>query len=90
MATARDWICRLTSLLGTMAEPDGALDLHDDAMGDDVGYYPDWVQNTHCYLGAVNPTTGRGNSNSDVNVIIWSWCGQASGLTEQQMIRSST
>ena len=25
----------------------GALDLHDYAMGGDVGYYPDWVNNTH-------------------------------------------
>jgi hypothetical protein len=44
----------------------GALDLHDYAMGGDVGYYPDWVNNTRSYL----------DSNADVNVIIWSWCGQ--------------
>ncbi len=56
----------------------GALDLHDYAMGGDVGYYPDWVNNTRAYLN--NP------ANADVNVIIWSWCGQASGYTEQQMI----
>ncbi|HDQ45743.1 MAG TPA: T9SS type A sorting domain-containing protein [bacterium] len=56
----------------------GALDLHDYAMGGDVGYYPDWVNNTRTYLD--NP------ANADVNVIIWSWCGQASGYTEQQMI----
>jgi len=48
----------------------GALDLHDYAMGGDVGYYPQWVNNTTNYLN--NP------SNSDVNVIIWSWCGQVS------------
>lgn len=64
----------------------GALDLHDQAMGGDVGYYPQWVDNTRSYLGKVNSATGRGSSNPDVNVIIWSWCGQASGLTEQQMI----
>ncbi len=46
----------------------GALDLHDYAMGVDVGYYPQWVQNTTNYLN--NP------ANSDVNVIMWSWCGQ--------------
>ena len=46
----------------------GALDLHDYAMGGDVGYYPDWVNNTVAYLN--NP------ANADVNVIIWSWCGQ--------------
>jgi hypothetical protein len=58
----------------------GALDLHDYAMGGDVGYYPDWVNNTRSYLGTVNATTGRGTgTNADVNVIIWSWCGQVSG-----------
>ncbi|ABW68053.1 hypothetical protein [Desulfosudis oleivorans] len=46
----------------------GALDLHDYAMGGDVGYHPDWVDNTRAYLD--NP------GNADVNVIIWSWCGQ--------------
>ena len=40
----------------------GALDLHDYAMGGDVGYYPDWVNNTVAYLN--NP------ANADVNVII--------------------
>lgn len=58
----------------------GALDLHDYAMGLDVGYYPDWVNNTRSYLGAPDPGTGRGTgTNADVNVIIWSWCGQVSG-----------
>ena len=46
----------------------GALDLHDHAMSGDVGYYPDWVNHTRAYLD--NPT------NADINVIIWSWCGQ--------------
>jgi hypothetical protein len=46
----------------------GALDLDDYAMGGDVGYYPDWVNNTRSYLN--DP------ANDDVNVIIWSWCGQ--------------
>jgi hypothetical protein len=64
----------------------GALDLHDCAMGGDVGYYPQWVDNTRSYLGQVNSATGRGSANPDVNVIMWSWCGQAAGLTEQQMI----
>jgi hypothetical protein len=64
----------------------GALDLHDCAMGGDVGYFPQWVDNTRSYLGEVNSATGRGSKNPDVNVIIWSWCGQASGLSEQQMI----
>lgn len=47
---------------------DGALDLHDYAMGGDVGYYPAWYNNTVAYLD--NP------ANADVNVIMWSWCGQ--------------
>ncbi|MBN1975882.1 MAG: hypothetical protein JW918_00645 [Anaerolineae bacterium] len=64
----------------------GALDLHDGAMGGDVGYYPDWVNNTRSYLGAPDPVTGRGASQPDVNVIIWSWCGQASGRTEETML----
>ncbi len=49
---------------------DGALDLHDYAMGGDVGYYPDWVNNTRSYLNNA--------ANKDVNVIMWSWCGQVS------------
>jgi hypothetical protein len=56
----------------------GALDLHDYAMAGDVGYYPQWVNETRAYL--VNPL------NADVNVIIWSWCGEASEYTHQQMI----
>lgn len=62
---------------------DGALDLHDYAMGGDVGYYPQWVTNTHSYLD--NP------GNSDVNVIVWSWCGQvddkyAAGTLESEYL----
>jgi len=56
----------------------GALDLHDQAMKDDVGYYPQWVNETRTYLN--NP------SNKDVNVIIWSWCGQHGGYTQQDMV----
>jgi hypothetical protein len=54
----------------------GALDLHDYAMSGDVGYYPDWVNNTRSYLGDPDSTTGRGTNNPDVNIIMWSWCGQ--------------
>jgi hypothetical protein len=53
-----------------------ALDLHDYAMDGDVGYYPDWVNNTRSYLGTPNPTTGRGTTHPETNVIMWSWCGQ--------------
>ncbi|MFH0842954.1 MAG: hypothetical protein V1903_10070 [Bacteroidota bacterium] len=52
----------------------GALDLHDYAMSGDLGN-PDrtsWADRTRTYL----------NANGDVNVIIWSWCGQVSSATE--------
>ncbi len=64
---------------------DGALDLHDNAMGGDVGYYPQWVDNTTNYLGTPDPDTGRGTNHPDVNVIIWSWCGQASWYSEEDI-----
>lgn len=65
----------------------GALDLHDGAMAGDVGYYPDWVNYTRAYLGTPDGATGRGTGvNADVNVIIWSWCGQVSSLDESTMI----
>ncbi|MGA2093660.1 MAG: DNRLRE domain-containing protein [Sedimentisphaerales bacterium] len=63
-----------------------ALDLHDYAMGGDVGYYPDWVDNTRNYLGTPDPGTGRGTTHPATNVIIWSWCGQAASQSEQSMI----
>jgi len=49
----------------------GALDMHDRGMGGDVGYYPQWVNNTSNYLNNA--------ANSNVNVVIWSWCGQMPG-----------
>jgi hypothetical protein len=52
----------------------GVLDLHDYAMTGDLGN-PDrtsWAATTRTYLVA----------NPDVNVIIWSWCGQVSTATE--------
>ncbi|GAG48935.1 unnamed protein product, partial [marine sediment metagenome] len=54
------------------------LDIDDRAMAGDVGYYPQWVNETRAYLN--NP------AHSACNVIIWSWCGQASGYTQQTMI----
>ena len=47
---------------------DGALDLHDYAMSGDVGYYPQWVNNTRSYLNA--------SGHEHVNAVMWSWCGQ--------------
>ena len=55
----------------------GALDLHDRGMAGDVGYYPQWVNETKKYLD--NP------ANAKTNVVIWSWCGQVSGLTSAQL-----
>lgn len=55
----------------------GALDLHDYAMPGDLGN-PDrtsWATATRTYLAA----------NPDVNVIMWSWCGQVSYSTEDQI-----
>jgi hypothetical protein len=52
----------------------GALDLHDYAVNGDLGN-PNrtaWASGTRTYLAA----------NPDVNVIIWSWCGQVSDATE--------
>jgi hypothetical protein len=64
----------------------GALDLDDYAMGGDVGSYPQWYDNTIDYLGNQVPETGRGANHPLVNVVIWSWCGQAAGYTAQDMI----
>ena len=58
---------------------EGELDL-------DCGYYPGWVNETRAYLGTPDPVTGRGTNHPEMNVIIWSWCGQVSGYTEQQML----
>ncbi len=51
----------------------GALDLHDNFVAGDLGN-PDrttWAERTREYLD--NP------ANADVNVVIWSWCGQVDG-----------
>ncbi|MEJ5309431.1 MAG: hypothetical protein WHX52_06640 [Anaerolineae bacterium] len=72
----------------------GGLYLHyfeGDGYGDgdldhDAGYYPNWVDETRAYLGTPDPTTGRGQNHPEMNVIMWSWCGQASGYSEQDMI----
>lgn len=55
----------------------GALDLHDYAMSGDLGNpdFTQWETETRNYLSA----------NPDVNVIIWSWCGQVSSATEENI-----
>ena len=58
---------------------DGALDLHDYFVSGDLGN-PDrttWATRTQEYLNQA--------SNSDVNVIMWSWCGQVSGASEDDI-----
>jgi len=55
----------------------GALDLDDRFVSGDLGN-PDrttWAQRTRDYLDSPG--------NSDVNVVIWSWCGQVDGTEEQ-------
>ncbi len=57
----------------------GALDLHDEFQPGDLGS-PDritWATSTRDYLN--NPV------NSDVNVVMWSWCGQAGTATASEM-----
>ncbi len=57
---------------------DGALDIDDKfANGTDLGHNGDtaWAQKTRTYLD--NP------DNSDVNVVIWSWCGGVSDNTTE-------
>jgi hypothetical protein len=52
----------------------GALDLH-EAWGNDLGNpnFTQWATDTRTYLD--NP------ANADVNVVLWSWCGQVSGAS---------
>jgi hypothetical protein len=52
----------------------GALDLRDGVLSGDLGQ-PDrlsWADRTRTYL----------NANRDINVVIWSWCGQVSEARE--------
>jgi len=51
----------------------GALSIHDWTPAGDLGNV-DWPERTRAYLA------GEG---SDRNVVIWSWCGQVSGASEQ-------
>ncbi|MBN2656336.1 MAG: hypothetical protein JXR86_04690 [Spirochaetales bacterium] len=66
---------------------EGALDLHDYAMSswDDLGT-DNWDDLTRTYLGTPDNSTGRGQTNSDVNVVIWAWCGQVSDISESDLI----
>jgi uncharacterized repeat protein (TIGR01451 family) len=59
-----------------------------DTSGDlalDAGY-DGWDDRTRNYLGTPDPATGRGTAHPEINVIMWSWCGQVSGKTGQSML----
>jgi hypothetical protein len=62
---------------------DGALHLYQgDGYGDgpldhDAGYYPNWVEETREYLDS--------SENEQINVIVWSWCGQLSGYSADDL-----
>jgi len=65
---------------------DGALHLYEgDGYGEgdldhDAGYYPNWVDETRAFLGPPNDQ-GYGSNHPEMNVIMWSWCGQLSGYS---------
>jgi hypothetical protein len=52
--------------------------LHLTEYGSDAGYFPEWYDATVTALG----TPYNGN----YNVVIWSWCGQLSGLTDDALL----
>lgn len=57
----------------------GALDLHNNFVPGDLGN-PDfltWASRTRTYL--------NNSSNSDVNVVIWSWCNEVGSATEDSI-----
>ena len=59
-----------------------------DVSGDlayDVGY-SEWVQRTYDYLGTVDTGTGKGTNHPEINVLMWSWCGQVSSISEANLI----
>ncbi len=56
----------------------GTLHLVENA-SNDAGYFPSWHDDTITYLG---PATfdGRGGTHPEVNIVMWSWCGQLSTM----------
>lgn len=56
----------------------GRLHLENAVLGRDVGYWPDWYNNTVDYLNSSN--------NSEINVIMWSWCGQVGERYEEGVL----
>jgi hypothetical protein len=58
---------------------EGALDLRDgDELPGDVGYYPQWYNASRAYLEEAD--------NASRNVMMWSWCGQVSWYSEDDII----
>ncbi|MEW6658378.1 MAG: hypothetical protein AB1424_06935 [Thermodesulfobacteriota bacterium] len=44
--------------------------------GPDLGYYPDWVNITRTRLN---------QPGNDINMVMWSWCGQVSGSSKEEI-----
>jgi hypothetical protein len=44
--------------------------------GPDLGYYPDWVNITRTRLN---------QPGNDINMVMWSWCGQVSGSSQEEI-----
>lgn len=58
------------------SQVDNYLELREDLNGD-VGYYPQWVDVTNAFLAR--------DGYERFNVIMWSWCGQLSNYSEQDV-----
>lgn len=58
---------------------EGALEIKEggDLYGD-VGYYPQWEKNTSTFL--------EKEENARFNVVMWSWCGQLSSYTSEDVV----
>ena len=69
---------------------DTSLSYEEYAEARDSGGEPDanWEYETRYFLGAPDGVTGMGTKNPAYNVVIWSWCGQASGRSESEMRRT--
>lgn len=50
----------------------------------DAGYYPEWMNNTTGFLG-VPDSNGRGTDRPDINVVMWSWCGQLGWMSQESV-----
>ena len=79
-------LCRWVDDGGAVGSTPGYIDLDNYFVSGDLGN-PDrttWASRTRGYLGTPitdtnNPDYGRGTTRPEINVIIWSWCGQVDG-----------